>query len=95
MFTHQLTQDLRETMTKSYRLLGADGRFYSSTSKGLLGGNNRGKIYGRLDCPSALRAVQRVQLGHGHQAGLRLVQSISRGPSEMEEVDVVSLVQKS
>jgi hypothetical protein len=46
-------------MTKSYQLHGADGRFYSSTSKGLLGGNSRGKIYGRLDCPSALRAVKR------------------------------------
>jgi hypothetical protein len=64
---HQLTQDIRETMTKSYRLLGADGRFYSSTSKGLLGGNNRGKIYGRLDCPSALRAVKRGQTYQQHR----------------------------
>jgi methylphosphotriester-DNA--protein-cysteine methyltransferase len=40
-------------------LLGADGRAYQSPAKGLLGGNRRGKLYGRLDCPSALRAVKR------------------------------------
>ncbi|MGV3623311.1 MAG: Ada metal-binding domain-containing protein [Archangium sp.] len=40
-----------------YRLLGADGRTYDSETKGTLGGNKRGRIYGRLDCPSALRAV--------------------------------------
>jgi hypothetical protein len=39
-------------------LLGADGRFHESRSKGLLGGNARLKIYGRLDCPSALRAIK-------------------------------------
>ena len=46
-------------MNKTYRLLGADGRFYSSTSKGLLGGHRRSRIYGRLDCPGALRAIKR------------------------------------
>jgi Metal binding domain of Ada len=44
---------------KTYRLLGADGRSYQSRAKGLLGGNARSKIYGRLDCPSALRAIRR------------------------------------
>ena len=39
-----------------YRLLGPDG-FYFSPAKGTLGGNDCGKIYGRLDCPAALRAV--------------------------------------
>jgi hypothetical protein len=48
--------DLR---TKAYRLLGADGRSYESETKGTLGGNRRLKIYGRLDCPSALRAIKR------------------------------------
>ena len=43
---------------KSYRLLGADGLFHESPSKGLFGGNARIKIYGRLDCPSALRAIK-------------------------------------
>ena len=41
-------------MTKTYRLLGADGNFYQSKQKGLLGGHYRTKVYGRLDCPSAL-----------------------------------------
>jgi methylphosphotriester-DNA--protein-cysteine methyltransferase len=45
--------------TKTYSLLGADGRAYESETKGTLGGNRRLKIYGRLDCPSALRAIKR------------------------------------
>jgi methylphosphotriester-DNA--protein-cysteine methyltransferase len=45
--------------TKTYHLLGADGRSYDSETKGELGGNRRLKIYGRLDCPSALRAIKR------------------------------------
>jgi hypothetical protein len=45
--------------TKTFRLLGADGRAYRSTTRGSFGGNARLKIYGRLDCPSALRAVAR------------------------------------
>ena len=47
-------------MTKTYRLLGADGAFYESATKGLLGGSRRAKIYGRLDCPAALRALARA-----------------------------------
>jgi methylphosphotriester-DNA--protein-cysteine methyltransferase len=46
-------------MTKTYRLLGADRRAYESPTKGLFGGNKRARIYGRLDCPSALRAIKR------------------------------------
>ena len=42
-----------------FRLLGADGTFYQSTVPGTLGGNGRAKIYGRLDCPSALAALRR------------------------------------
>lgn len=40
-----------------YVLLGADGRRYSSATRGQLGGHRRGKLYGRLDCPAALRAI--------------------------------------
>ena len=43
----------------TYTLLGPDGRPYISTTPGVLGGNRRGRIYGRLDCPSALRAIAR------------------------------------
>jgi methylphosphotriester-DNA--protein-cysteine methyltransferase len=43
----------------SYTLLGGDGRPYESAEKGQWGGHRRTKIYGRLDCPSALRAIAR------------------------------------
>ena len=52
---------------KTYRLLGADGRSYQSPAKGLFGGNTRMKIYGRLDCPSALRAIKRGPTYAGHR----------------------------
>lgn len=41
----------------SYTLLGADGQAYPSSTPGTLGGHRRTRIYGRLDCPSALRAL--------------------------------------
>ncbi len=40
-----------------YTLLGADGQPYASSTPGTLGGHRRTKIYGRLDCPSARRAI--------------------------------------
>jgi len=46
--------------SKVYRLMGADGRVHDSSAPGVLGGNGRGKIYGRLDCPAALRALERA-----------------------------------
>jgi len=44
---------------KSYRLIDAAGRTYASERPGTLGGYRRGakRIYGRLDCPSALRHI--------------------------------------
>jgi hypothetical protein len=42
---------------KTYKLLGADGQIYLSSKPGTLGGHRRGKRYGRLDCPAALRAI--------------------------------------
>jgi methylphosphotriester-DNA--protein-cysteine methyltransferase len=42
-----------------FRLLGANGVPFTSATPGVLGGNRRLKIYGRLDCPSALRALPR------------------------------------
>ena len=44
---------------KKYKLLGADGKLYESENPGLLGGNRKLKIYGRLDCPSALSTIKR------------------------------------
>jgi hypothetical protein len=42
---------------KTFTLLGADKIPYQSDTPGTFGGYRRGKIYGRLDCPSALRAI--------------------------------------
>lgn len=44
---------------KLYKLLGADGKIYESETPGLFGGNGKLKIYGRLDCPSALSTIRR------------------------------------
>ena len=46
-----------ENTAKSYKLLGSDGKFYKSDIPGLIGGHKKLKIYGRLDCPSALRYI--------------------------------------
>ena len=44
---------------KTYTLLGADGKPYTSTEKGLLGGHARTRVYGRMDCPVALSLLRR------------------------------------
>ena len=43
--------------TKLYKLTGADRKIYLSETPGTLGGWRGGKIYGRLDCASALRNI--------------------------------------
>ncbi len=47
----------RDDGEERYLLLDAAGRPHRSVTPGFLGGHRRSKIYGRLDCPSALRAV--------------------------------------
>jgi methylphosphotriester-DNA--protein-cysteine methyltransferase len=42
-----------------WRLVDADGGKFDSPVPGTLGGHRRTRIYGRLDCPSALRAIAR------------------------------------
>lgn len=43
---------------KKYKLMGPDGKFYLSETKGLYGGyNGKEKIYGTMDCPSALKWI--------------------------------------
>ena len=44
---------------RTYTLLGADRRPYRSTEPGRFGGHRQARIYGRLGCPSARRAVAR------------------------------------
>jgi Metal binding domain of Ada len=45
--------------SRTYTLLGPDRRPYRSGIPGTLGGNKRGRLYGRLDCPVVLRAIAR------------------------------------
>lgn len=52
---------------KTYSLMGADGKLYESSTPGTLGGYRPKKICGRLDCPSALRWVEK-----GHYAKHRV-----------------------
>lgn len=42
---------------KTYTLLGADRKPYESATPGRFGGHSGGRIYGRMDCPAALRAI--------------------------------------
>ena len=44
---------------KTYTLLGPDRRPYQSATPGTLAGHRRGRLYGTLDCPAALRAIAR------------------------------------
>lgn len=44
---------------RSYTLLSPDRRSYRSAQPGTLGGHRGTRIYGRLDCPAALRAIAR------------------------------------
>jgi hypothetical protein len=43
--------------TKQFKLLGADRQVYLSEFAGTLGGHRQQKIYGRLNCRSALKAI--------------------------------------
>ncbi len=44
---------------RAWNLVDETGRPYASPHPGTLGGHRRGRIYGRLDCPAALRALAR------------------------------------
>lgn len=46
---------------KKYKLTGNDNKTYESDEPGTLGGHSKLKIYGKLDCPSALRAIEKGQ----------------------------------
>jgi methylphosphotriester-DNA--protein-cysteine methyltransferase len=42
---------------RQYKLIGPDGTPHNSRKPGAFGGYKATRIYGRLDCPSALRAI--------------------------------------
>jgi methylated-DNA-[protein]-cysteine S-methyltransferase len=44
---------------RHYTLIGTDGAPHASTTPGTLGGHRGSRIYGRLDCPGAARAIAR------------------------------------
>ena len=44
-------------MTKTYKLMAADGSTITSTVPGTLGGNRKAKIYGLLTCTAANAAL--------------------------------------
>ena len=46
-------------MNKMYKLLDENGREYLSEKPGMIGGHKKLKIYGKLDCPSALRYISK------------------------------------
>jgi len=45
--------------SRTYTLLGPDRKPIDSRTPGTLGGHRRTRLYGRLDCPGALRAIAR------------------------------------
>ena len=47
------------TIKKIWTLTGSDEKSFQSNLPGTLGGYRRGKLYGRLDCRSALLAIAR------------------------------------
>src|SRR5207237_215516 len=50
---------LTRAMQRIWTRLGPDGKPYASARRGTLGGHRGSRIYGRLDCPGALRAIAR------------------------------------
>lgn len=46
-------------MERTWRLVGPDGIAFDSARPGTLGGHRGTRIYGRLDCRTALRAIER------------------------------------
>ena len=44
---------------KQFKLIDSTGKEYLSNNPGTLGGNKKLKIYGRLDCPSAKRWIEK------------------------------------
>jgi methylphosphotriester-DNA--protein-cysteine methyltransferase len=45
------------TEPSRYRLITADGSVVSSLTRGTFGGHRRNRVYGRLDCKAARRAL--------------------------------------
>jgi hypothetical protein len=66
---------------RTYTLLGADRCLYRSAAPGWFGGHRKSKIYGRLDCPAALRAI-----GGGGYAAQRVFFADERTELQIQEL---------
>jgi hypothetical protein len=44
---------------KTSTLMGPDKKLYKSETPGTYGGHRKTKVYGRMDCPVALRAIEK------------------------------------
>ena len=47
-------------MQRTWTLLGPDRKPFASARPGTLGGHSGTRIFGRLDCPAALRAIKNL-----------------------------------
>lgn len=56
---YNLKQTIRQIQGKKFKLIDSNGKEYLSDTPGTLGGNKKLKIYGRLDCPSAKRWIEK------------------------------------
>jgi len=60
-----LLQNVKENFlnfgSKEYKLLDEDGKVYLSKIPGTIGGHKKLKIYGKMDCPSALLYIKKGQ----------------------------------
>ena len=56
---YNLKQSIRKIEGKKFKLIDCTGKEYLSSTPGTLGGNKKLKIYGKLDCPSAKRWIEK------------------------------------
>jgi 5,10-methylenetetrahydrofolate reductase len=82
---------------RAWILTGADGKPFESDTPGTFGGHRRTKIYGRLDCRAALRAIARRLReaarvlrgrGIGHRGGISTVRRVHAGG--IREVEAIN-----
>lgn len=56
---YNLKQSIRQFQGKQFKLIDCNGQEYLSNTPGTLAGNRKLKIYGRLDCQSAKRWIEK------------------------------------
>ena len=56
---YNLKQTIEKIEKKQFKLIDSNNQTYLSDTKGTIGGNKKLKIYGKLDCPSAKRWIDK------------------------------------